>query len=80
MSENRGELILYQTEDGLAKIDVVLKNETVWLTRSQMAQLFDRDISVIGRHIRNIFEEALQIRISRLSFIVWMSSSLWVTG
>ena len=57
MSENRGELILYQTEDGLAKIDVVLKNETVWLTRSQMAQLFDRDISVIGRHIRNIFEE-----------------------
>lgn len=57
MSENKGELILYQTEDGLTKIDVRMENETVWLTRNQMADLFDRDISVIGRHIRNIFEE-----------------------
>ena len=38
MSENRGELILYQPEDGLAKIDLVPKNETVWLTRSQTTQ------------------------------------------
>lgn len=57
MNENKGELIIYQTEDGLTKIDVRMDNETVWLTRKQMVELFDRDLSVIGRHIRNIFEE-----------------------
>lgn len=57
MNENRGELIIYQTEDGKTKIDVRMDSETVWLTRQQMSELFDRDISVIGRHIRNIFEE-----------------------
>lgn len=57
MSENKGELIIYQTEDGLTKIDVRMDNETVWLTRKQMAELFDRDISVIGRHVRNVFDE-----------------------
>lgn len=57
MSENRGELLMYQTEDGLTRIDVRVESETVWLTRKQMAELFDRDISVIGRHIRNVFEE-----------------------
>lgn len=57
MNENRGELIIYQTEDGNTKIDVRMDSETVWLTRQQMSELFDRDISVIGRHIRNIFEE-----------------------
>ena len=57
MSENKGELIIYQTEDGLTKIDVRMNNDTVWLTRRQMAELFDRDISVIGRHIRNVFDE-----------------------
>ena len=57
MSENKGELIIYQTEDGLTKIDVRMDNETVWLTRKQMAELFDRDVSVIGRHVRNVFDE-----------------------
>ena len=57
MSENRSDLIIYQTEDGLTKIDVRMENETVWLTRQQMSELFDRDISVIGRHIRNVFNE-----------------------
>ncbi len=57
MSENNGELIMYQTEDGLTRIDVRVESETVWLTRKQMAELFDRDISVIGRHIRNVFDE-----------------------
>ena len=57
MNDNKGELIIYQTEDGLTKIDVRMENETVWLTRKQMAELFDRDISVIGRHVRNVFDE-----------------------
>ena len=55
--QDRGEIILYQTEDGLARIEVRLEGETVWLSLSQMAQLFQRDKSVISRHIANLFEE-----------------------
>ncbi len=50
-------IIIYQTEDGITKISVTLDGDTVWLTQSQMAELFQRDISVISRHINNIFEE-----------------------
>jgi len=52
-----GEFILYQTEDGRTRLEVRFKNETVWLSLNQMAALFQRDKSVISRHIRNIFEE-----------------------
>lgn len=51
------DIIMYQTVDGLTKIDVQMSTETVWLTREQMAELFQRDISVIGKHIRNIFNK-----------------------
>lgn len=51
------EIIMYQTEDGLTKVDVQMSGETVWLTREQMAELFQRDRSVIGKHIKNIFDE-----------------------
>ena len=53
----KGEIILYQTADGKTNIDVKLENETVWLTKEQMAILFQRDRSVISRHINNIFRE-----------------------
>ena len=53
----RGEIILYQTADGNASIDVKLENETVWLTQSQMAILFEKDQSVIARHIKNAIAE-----------------------
>ena len=53
----RGEIILYQTADGNTSIDVKLENETVWLSAKQMAILFDRDRTVIQRHIRNVFQE-----------------------
>ena len=52
MEDNK--IIIYQTEDGQTQIDVRLENETVWLTQAQMAELFDKDRTVIGRHIRNI--------------------------
>lgn len=55
--DNRGEIIIYQTEDGLTKINVNLQNETVWLSLDQMAELFQRDKSTISRHIKNIFNE-----------------------
>src|SRR5208337_3978735 len=53
----KSELILYQTEDNRTRIEVRLENETVWLTQAQMAELFQRERSVITKHIRNIFEE-----------------------
>jgi hypothetical protein len=51
------DILLYQTEDGKTRVEVRLQDETVWLSLNQMAELFQRDKSVISRHIRNIFEE-----------------------
>ena len=48
------ELLLYQTEDGDTKIEVTLKGENVWLTQADMVQLFQRDQSVISRHINEV--------------------------
>ena len=53
----QSEIILYQTEDGGTRVQVQLQDETVWLTQQQMAELFQRERSVITKHIRNIFEE-----------------------
>lgn len=53
---NTGQIILYQTQGGDAKIEVRLVNETVWLTADQMAELFQRNKSTISRHIKNVFE------------------------
>ena len=55
--EKNSDIILYQTEDGQTRIEVQFKGETVWLSLNQMAALFQRDKSVISRHIRNIFAE-----------------------
>ena len=54
--ENQGEIVLYQL-DKEVKLEVRLENETVWLSIDEMSKLFGRDISVIGKHIRNIFKE-----------------------
>jgi len=55
--DNQSHIILYQTEDGQAKIQVKLEDETVWLTQKQMATLFDKGIPTINEHIKNIFKE-----------------------
>jgi len=55
-NENRGEIVLYQPE-GEVRLEVRVENETVWLTQSQMVKLFDKDQSVIARHIKNVFKE-----------------------
>lgn len=54
---NQSEMIIYTTEDGLAKIETTFDGDTVWLSIDQMAELFQRDRSVIGKHVRNIFKE-----------------------
>ena len=55
--DNYGEIVIYQTEDGLTKINVNMCNETVWLSLEQMAELFQRDKSTVSRHINNVFKE-----------------------
>lgn len=60
--KNNTELIMYQTEDGQTKIEVVMENETVWLSQDQMVDLFQRDKSTISRHIKNIFDEGELIK------------------
>jgi len=52
-----GEILMYQTDDGLTKIEVELRGETVWLSLDQMAELFQRDKSTVSRHIKNTFTD-----------------------
>lgn len=54
---NNTELIIYQTEDGVTRIETRLEDETVWLTQAQLADLFSSTKQNIGQHLRNIFEE-----------------------
>ena len=54
---NDNQIIMYQTEDGLTKIDVTLENETVWLNQAQMAELFQTTKQNISYHINNCFKE-----------------------
>lgn len=57
-----GEFLLYQTEDGRTRLEVRVPQETVWLSLNQMAELFQRDKSVISRHINNVFGEGELVR------------------
>lgn len=68
MNDNN-QIIIYQTEDGLTKIDVTLENETVWLNQDQMAELFQRDRTVITKHIGNIFREGELDEKSNVQFL-----------
>ena len=53
------EIILFETEDQAVKLQVPVENETVWLNRNQMAELFGRDVKTIGKHINNALKEEL---------------------
>lgn len=59
---NDSKILIYQTEDGLTRIDVRLVDETIWLTQTQMADLFQKDRSTIFEHIKNIYEEEELLR------------------
>lgn len=51
------EIVIYKSEDGVIKVDVLFADETVWLSQSQMSELFQRDRTVITKHINNVFDE-----------------------
>jgi hypothetical protein len=57
MNFDANQILMYQTEDGVTKIDVHMEDETVWLNQNQLAELFQRDRSVISKHIKNVFDE-----------------------
>lgn len=78
--ENRGDIIIYQTQDGQTAIDVKFENDTVWLTQAQMIELFERDQSVISRHIRNIFKEKELDEKSNMHFLHIANSDKPVTA
>ena len=56
-NNNSGEIIIYEGADGEPRIQVQIKDETVWLTQNQMAELFEKAKSTINEHIKNIYEE-----------------------
>lgn len=57
--EQKKELVIFETKDHAVKLEVPVNEETVWLNRQQMAELFDRDVKTIGKHINNAFLEEL---------------------
>ncbi|WP_349677741.1 MULTISPECIES: virulence RhuM family protein [unclassified Flavobacterium] len=57
MLENQSNILIYQTEDGVTKIETRLLDESVWLAQSQIAILFDKGRSTIAEHIQNVFKE-----------------------
>ena len=66
MEENK--IVIYHTEDGQTQIDVRLENETVWLTQAQMAELFEKDQSVVARHLNNAIKDG-ELEDSNMHFL-----------
>lgn len=64
MTTTDNAIVLYQSPDGAASLDVRLDHETVWLTQKQMAELFGKDLRTVNEHLRNIFRESELDKIS----------------
>ena len=54
---NESNILLYETDDGKINVDVILKDETIWLTQKSMSELFDVNVPAINKHLNNIYEE-----------------------
>ena len=70
----KGEIVLYQTSDGQAALEVRLEGETLWLSLNQIADLFERDKSVISRHLSNIFRTGELARKAVVAFFATTAS------
>ena len=68
LPEPKNEIVVYQPDDTI-RLAVRLENETVWLTQAQLCELFQRDVSVISRHIKNIFSECELDKESNLHYL-----------
>ena len=65
----KNEIVIFETDDRSVSLPVTVENETVWLNQNQMIELFDRDQSVISRHIRNVFKEGEVDEKSNMHFL-----------
>ena len=59
--QKNNDIVIFETEDNQVKLPVNVKEETVWLNRNQMSELFDRDVKTIGKHINNALKEELSV-------------------
>ena len=71
--ENTGEIVVYEPDE-ITRLEVHMKDETVWLTQTQMSALFGRDRTVITKHIRNIFTEQELDEKSNVHFLHFANS------
>ena len=69
MEKQESSIIIYTTEDGSTNLQVKMENETVWLSTSQMAELFSREESNIRRHIINVFKEGELVQSNNVHFL-----------
>jgi prophage maintenance system killer protein len=72
--ESKGEIVIYQREDGKSEISVTLHRESLWLSLNQIAELFGRDKSVISRHLRNVFQSGELSREATVAFFATVQS------
>jgi prophage maintenance system killer protein len=69
INEPTGEVVVYEAPDGGVRVEVIVGDDTVWLTQAQMVDLFGRDLSVVARHIRNVFAEGELARETSLQIL-----------
>lgn len=55
--DRQDQIVIFSTNDGLSYVEVYIQDETVWLNRKQLSELFDRDIKTLGKHLSNVFKE-----------------------
>ena len=73
-------IVVYKSNDGIVQLDVQVSDETVWLTLDQLAMLFDRDKSVISRHLRNIHAEGEFTREATVAKNATVQNRKWKFG
>jgi hypothetical protein len=73
-------IVVYKSNDGIVQSDVQVADETVWLTLDQLAMLFDRDKSVISRHLRNIYAEGELTREATVAKNATVQNRKWKFG
>ena len=73
-------IVVYKSNDGIVQLDVQVADETVWLTLDQLAMLFDRDKSVISRHLRNIYAEGEFTREATVAKNATVQNRKWKFG
>ncbi len=73
---NESNILLYETDEGKINVDVILKDETIWLTQKSMGELFDVNVPAINKHLNNIYEEKELNKNSTISILKIVENKL----